>query len=509
MTVPALEIKNLTKTFPGVKALDRATLTLMPGTVHALMGENGAGKSTLIKVVTGIFPGDAGTIEVFGDDVNFSGPTDAMDTGIGVVHQERNVIRGFSVGENICLSRMPRRGPVIDWAEVRVQAKRCLDMLDLDIDPDTPMTKLSAAQTQLVEIARGLYTETRVLLLDEPTASISVDEAARLFRVVNRLKAEGTAVLFVSHKLEEVFEHCDSITVLRDGRTVVESQPLAGFTRDEVIDKMVGRALAHLEAPHRQVDMTSEPVLELESLSTTAGHRNVSFELHRGEILGLYGLVGAGRTELARSILGLEGVVAGTVKVKGAPVAIRSVREALQKYRIGYVTENRKEEGVFLLQPITTNIAVTVWSKLEKFMGYVPSRDERALVSDEIDKLDIKVSSQDQLAGQLSGGNQQKVSLAKWLAANTEVLIIDEPTVGIDVRTKRSFYELIWKLADEGMAILLITSDLSEMITLADRVAVMERFVVRGEIENTHHYEEMSQAVIRLIHPTSTAAAGE
>ncbi|WP_062209179.1 sugar ABC transporter ATP-binding protein [Demequina oxidasica] len=509
MTVPALEIKNLTKTFPGVKALDRATLTLMPGTVHALMGENGAGKSTLIKVVTGILHGDSGTINVFGENVHFDGPTDAMDAGIGVVHQERNVVRGFTVGENICLSKMPRKGPLVDWPEVKIQAKRCLDMLDLAIDPDTPMTELSAAQTQLVEIARGLYTETRVLLLDEPTASISVDEAMRLFRVIERLKAEGTAILFVSHKLEEVFEHCDSITVLRDGKTVVESQPLAGFTRDEVIDKMVGRALAHLEAPQRSVDMTTVPALALNALSTTAGHRNVSFELRRGEILGLYGLVGAGRTELARSILGLEGVVAGTVKVKGEDVRIRSVREALQKYRIGYVTENRKEEGVFLLQPITTNIAVTVWSKLAKFMGYVPAKDEQSLVAEQVAQLDIKISSQDQMAGQLSGGNQQKVSLAKWLAANTEVLIIDEPTVGIDVRTKRSFYDLIWKLADEGMAILLISSDLSEMITLADRIAVMERFVVRGEIENTHHYEEMSQAVIRLIHPTSTPAAGE
>lgn len=509
MTIPALEVKGLTKTFPGVTALDDVALTLMPGSVHALMGENGAGKSTLIKIVTGIDQADSGTIRIFGEDANFARTMEAMDAGIGVVHQERNVVRGFTVGENICLSRLPRRGPLVDWAQVRVEAKRCLQMLDLDLDPNTPMMKLSAAQTQLVEIARGLYTETRVLLLDEPTASISVDEAQRLFRVIERLKAEGTAVLFVSHKLEEVFEHCDAITVLRDGRTVVESQPLAGFTRDEVIDRMVGRALAKLEAPHREVDMTQQPVLELESLSTTAGHRNVSFQLRKGEILGLYGLVGAGRTELARSILGLEGVVAGTVKIKGEPVAIRSVRDALQRYRIGYVTENRKEEGVFLLQPITANIAVTVWTKLQKFLGYVPARNERALVAQNIAQLDIKVSGQDQLAGQLSGGNQQKVSLAKWLAANTEILIIDEPTVGIDVRTKRSFYDLIWKLADEGMAILLISSDLSEMITLADRVAVMERYVVRGEIANTHHYEEMSQAVIRLIHASAKSASGE
>ena len=500
MTELALEARGVSKSFPGVKALDNVTLRLAGGEVHALLGENGAGKSTLIKILTGAHRADDGEIRIGGLVTDISSPTAAMAAGVGVVHQERNVIRGFTVGENIVMSRMPLRGGRIDWTTVRSEARRCLAMLDLDLDPDTPIAELSSAQTQLVEIARGLYTETRVLLLDEPTASISGNEADRLFRVVARLKDEGAAILFVSHKLEEVYAHCDTVTVLRDGKSVLSSEPLANHSRDEIVDIMVGRSLASLEVPQRSIDRSAPPVLELRSVNTTAGHHEVSLDVRAGEILGLYGLVGAGRTELARAILGLERITTGELLVHGEQASIRSVRQALQKYRIGYVTENRKEEGVFLEQSITRNIAVTVWSTLEKTLGYVSGRRERELVESYVRDLDIRISSQEQLAGQLSGGNQQKVSLAKWLAAKTQILIIDEPTVGIDVRTKRAFYDLIWKLADDGLAILLISSDLAEMITLADRIVVMDRFAISGDVQNTHDYDSMSQSVIRLIH---------
>jgi ribose transport system ATP-binding protein len=379
-------------------------------------------------------------------------------------------------------------------------------MLDLDIDPRTPMRDLSAAQTQLVEIARGLYREAKVLLLDEPTASLSVDEAERLYKVVRQLSAEGTAIVLVSHKLDEVFAHCDAITVLRDGSTVMPSQPIADTTRDEVVGSMVGRTLAALEVAHRDVDRTGVPALELRDVSTSTGHREISLSVHSGEIVGMYGLVGAGRTELARAVLGIDRVIEGETLVDGNAVRIHSVRDALQRFRMGYVTENRKEEGVFLLQSITRNIAVTVWSELSRFLGFVPYRRERDTVSEFVETLDIKISSQDQLAGQLSGGNQQKVSLAKWLAARTRILIIDEPTVGIDVRTKRAFYELIWQLADEGLAILLISSDLAEIVTLADRIVVMDQYIVRGEVDNTHDYDTMSKAVIDHIHGSEAAA---
>ncbi|MDO9397015.1 MAG: DUF6505 family protein, partial [Herbiconiux sp.] len=280
-----------------------------------------------------------------GEEVAFGNPQEAMAAGVGVVHQERNVVREFTVGENIVLSALPRRGGRVDWRRVWVEAKRCLDMLDLNIDPRTPMSELSAAQMQLVEIARGLYRSAQVLLLDEPTASLSKDEAERLYTVVHQLAAEGTAVVLVSHKLDEVFAHCDAITVLRDGSTVMPSQPIADTTRDEVIARMVGRTLADLEVGERTVDRTGTPALELTDVSTAAGHRDISLAVHPGEVVGLYGLVGAGRTELARSILGLERITAGQLRVDGRPVRIRSVRDALRRFRIGYVTENRKEEG--------------------------------------------------------------------------------------------------------------------------------------------------------------------
>ncbi|UNK71479.1 sugar ABC transporter ATP-binding protein [Microbacterium sp. H1-D42] len=496
----ALEVRALRKTFPGVVALAEANLRVERGSIHALMGENGAGKSTLIKIVTGVQPADSGELVLAGDTVSFANPLEAMQAGVGVVHQERNVIREFTVGENIVLSQMPRRLGRVDWPTVWREAQRCLDLLHLDIDPRTPMRDLSAAQTQLVEIARGLHREATVLLLDEPTASLSVDEADRLYRVVHDLSEKGTAIVLVSHKLDEVFAHCDAITVLRDGATAMESQPIADTSRDEVVARMVGRSLAALEVEERSIDRSGTPALELRKVSTSTGHREVSLDVHPGEIVGMYGLVGAGRTELARAILGIDRVTAGDVLVRGEDARIRSVRDALQRFRIGYVTENRKEEGVFLLQSITRNVSVTIWSKLARFLGFVPGARERAVVDEYVKVLDIKISSQDQLAGQLSGGNQQKVSLAKWLAAQTEILIIDEPTVGIDVRTKRAFYELIWRLADEGLAILLISSDLAEMITLADRIVVMDEFIVRGEVPNDHRYDSVSQAVMSHIH---------
>lgn len=495
-----LEVRNLRKTFPGVVAIADANLTVHAGSIHALMGENGAGKSTLIKIVTGVQPADSGEMLLGGSRVEFANPLEAMDAGVGVVHQERNVIREFSVGENIVLSHMPSRFGRVDWNAVWEEARRCLALLRFDIDPRTPMRDLSAAQTQLVEIARGLHRDASVLLLDEPTASLSVDESDRLYSVLHELAEKGTAIILVSHKLDEVFAHCDAVTVLRDGGTVMESRPISETTRDEVIASMIGRSLAALEVRTRAVDREAQPMLELSGVATTAGHREVSLSVHRGEIVGMYGLVGAGRTELARAILGLETVSEGVVTVNGAPVRIRSVREALQRHRIGYVTENRKEEGVFLLQSITRNVAVTVWAKLAGALGMVPRKRERAAVDEYVRALDIKISSQDQLAGQLSGGNQQKVSLAKWLAAQTEILIIDEPTIGIDVRTKSAFYELIWRLADDGMALLVISSDLAEIVTLADRIVVMDEFIVRGELDNDHDYENMSAAVMAHIH---------
>ncbi|MGP3918244.1 sugar ABC transporter ATP-binding protein [Nonomuraea sp. 10N515B] len=490
---------QLVKVFPGVRALDGASLRLESGSVHALLGENGAGKSTLIKILTGVQRPDEGRLLVGGEVMTLRSPTEAALAGIGAVHQERNLIPAFSVAENIALQRLPIRRGLVDRAYMRAEARRILGLLEVDLDPDVLVDRLSVAQRQLVEIAKALYGESRVLLLDEPTASVSPGEAELLFTVVRKLAETGTGVLFVSHKLEEVFALCDTVTVLRDGRTVLDAAPIADHAKDDLIDLMVGRSREALSFPPR-APAVQPAVLELDRVSTAAGHREVSLSVRPGEIVGLYGLVGAGRSELAKALLGLEPIESGSVRVRGKDVVIKDVRQALTRHRIGYVTENRKEEGLFLDQPVSRNIAVTVWGRIAGALGYVSPAREGEVVSTWVDRLGIKLASSGQLAGQLSGGNQQKVSLAKWLAAETEILIIDEPTVGIDVRTKGAFHELIWRLAADGMAILLITSDLAEMVTLADRVLVMRDFRIRGELDNDHDYDRTSQAVIRLIH---------
>jgi ribose transport system ATP-binding protein len=503
----ALVADQLVKRFPGVLALDQASLKVRPGSVHALLGENGAGKSTLIKIITGVHRANGGRLLVRGEEHAFHSPTDSAAAGIGVVHQERNLIPGFSIAENITLQAPPMKFGVVDRVAMRAEATRWMRDLELDLDPDRVVSGLSVAQMQLVEIAKALSMRSDVLLLDEPTASASPSECEKLFSVIRRLRDQGTAIMFVSHKLEEVFAICDDVTVLRDGKTVLDSAPLADFHKDQIVDLMVGRAYQRAVLAPRSAEPSDVPALEIVGLSTSRGHRDVSLAVRRGEIVGLYGLVGAGRSELAKAVLGLDKITAGRVLVKGREVRIRNVSEALRTFHMGYVTENRKEEGVFLTQSVRRNIAVTVWDKLRRLGGWVPRSSEQAIADDYIERLGIKVASAEQLAGQLSGGNQQKVSLAKWLAAKTEILIIDEPTVGIDIRTKAAFHELIWDLADQGLAILLITSDLPEMVTLADRVIVMNAFQTVGEVDNAQHdYEAMSARVIRLIHADGVQA---
>jgi ribose transport system ATP-binding protein len=504
---PLLLAEGLVKRFPGVRALDGATLRMDAGSVHALLGENGAGKSTLIKVLTGVHRQDEGTLTLAGQQIALHSPLDAVKAGIGVVHQERNLVPEFTIAENITLHRTPTRRGLVDRERMREEAHRCLDQIGFDLDVDTPVKDLSVAQTQLVEIAKALGGENKVLLLDEPTSALTLAEADRLLDVIRRLRDQGTAILLVSHKLEEVFAVADTVTVLRDGASVLEAAPLALHSRDEVVDLMVGRSHQQADFPPRTFDELAAPVLELVGVSTASGHREVGLDVRRGEIVGLYGLVGAGRTELAKAVLGLDRITGGRILVAGQEVRIASVGVALNSHRIGYVPENRKEEGLFLDQSLTMNIAVTVWPRIRKALGFVARRRERALAEQYIERLGIKVSGTDQLAGQLSGGNQQKVSLATWLAADTEILIIDEPTVGIDVRTKAAFHQVIWQLAADGMAILLITSDLPEMVTLADRIVVMRDFRVTGSVANTHDYTRTSQAVIGLVHQADQPAA--
>ncbi|MFB7508099.1 sugar ABC transporter ATP-binding protein [Streptomyces broussonetiae] len=506
MSQVLLEGREIVKVFPGVRALDGVGLRLTAGSVHALLGENGAGKSTLIKVLTGVHPPDGGRLTWRGQEVRLHSPLEATRTGIGVVHQERNLIPDFSVAENITLQNPPSRRGLVDRQAMKAPALRCLAELGLDLDPLRPVRELSVAQQQLVEIAKALRTRSEVLLLDEPTASLSPQEADRLFGVVRRLTARDTCVVFVSHKLEEVFAICDTVTVLRDGRSVLESSPLAGHTHDEVVNLMVGRVHTATEMRPRTPDRTAAPVLALDGVCTGDGHRDISLQVRPGEIVGLYGLVGAGRSELVKAVVGLDRITGGEIRMHGRPARIASPRQALHEFGIGYLTENRKEEGVFLEQPVHRNITVTVWRKLAGALGLISAAEERNVAQDLVERLGIRVSGLDQNAGELSGGNQQKLSLAKWLAADARLLIVDEPTVGVDVRTKHAFHELLWELARSGLPILLISSDLTEMITLADRVLVMADHRIRGEVDNDRDYERMSGRIIRIIHDRALSA---
>lgn len=494
-----LLINKVSKEFPGVLALNAVNLTLTGGTVHALLGENGAGKSTLIKIITGVYVADSGSMKVNGEEKSFNNPIESTEAGIAVVHQERNLIPEFSVEENITLHNPPLKFGIIERAERTRLAKQALQTLGFEIDLNERVKNLSVAQMQLVEIAKALVTNAKIILLDEPTASITGSETKKLFDVVRKLKDQGTAVLFVSHKLEEVYEICDTVTVLRDGVSVLESKSLSDYKQGEIVDLMVGRHLAERKNVIRKIDRSKKPVIELKNLSTALGHRNINLSLYPGEVLGMYGLVGAGRSELARSILGLHAITNGQILLNGDEVKIKNFRDALHKFRIGYVTENRKEEGLFLDFPVRKNISVTILSKILQKLSVINPSKEDEVASKYVDRLGIKVVDNNQLALTLSGGNQQKVSVSKWLAAETKILVIDEPTVGVDVRTKASFHELITQLADEGLSIILISSDLAEMVAVADRILVMRRYELVGDLDNSKDYQSMSRSIMNSI----------
>lgn len=495
-----LVLERIGKSFPGVRALNNASLTLESGEIHALMGENGAGKSTLIKIITGVHRPDAGTVMLGGEALSLSSPRDAISLGISAVHQERNLISRFSVAENILLEDLPVRRGLVDFRRANEQARVHLQKVGLDIDPAAEVRRLSVAQMQMVEIAKALSHKAKVLLLDEPTASITDSETEILFRLVRQLRDEGTAILFVSHKLEEVLSLCDRVTVLRDGETTLRGAPMAGMTRETLIEAMIGRAERPAIARSGKQELEGPPKLELRDVATAAGHRDISFSLRRREILGLYGLVGAGRTELVRSILGKERVVSGSILIDGRPARIRSVEEAIKRFRMGYVSEDRKHEGVILSHPVRTNIAMTVWGRIASALGFIGAGQERAVAAPLAQQLDIRTPSLEQLVGNLSGGNQQKVSLAKWLAADVDILFIDEPTVGIDIKAKAYIHELVNGLADRGMAILLISSDMPEMVALASRILVMHEFGIIHEHPNDGKYETASRAIMSAIH---------
>lgn len=496
-----LEISAANKSFPGVKALDKASFRLRKGSIHALLGENGAGKSTLIKIITGVHRQDSGTLFINGKEETLNNPNDATKFGISVVHQERNLIRRFSVGENLMLNNLPKTVlGLIDYDEIAIQSKKWLEIMDLDIDPNTVVSELTVAKMQLCEIAKALSLKAKILLLDEPTSSLSPKEAENLFSLLRKIvRDEGVSIVFVSHKLEEVFNICDDVTVLRDGQNACTSENIKNLDRKKLVRLMIGRDEQIVKST-RKTDKVKDTVLALNKVKTELGHENINLELARSEIMGLYGLVGAGRTELVKCLIGLEKIIEGDVIINGKKTAIDSPKSALEKFKIGYISEDRKKEGLILIHNVLDNTSITVWSQIKKAAGLVTDGMIANKVDPYIRKLEVKTPSNYQIVSNLSGGNQQKISVAKWLAAGTDILIIDEPTVGIDIKTKAYLHELILNLADNGTSIILISSDMPEMISLADRIVVMKDFKVNGIVENDRDYDVVSSKIMEFIH---------
>ncbi|NLU73642.1 sugar ABC transporter ATP-binding protein [Streptomyces sp. HNM0575] len=467
--VPVLSLEGVSKSFGNVRALREVGLALHAGQAHALAGENGAGKSTLIKILGGVHVPDAGTVRLDGRPVVFASPADARDAGIAVIYQEPTLFADLSVAENIFMGRQPRRSlGRIDHAAVREATAALMRRLGVGLDPDRPARGLSIADQQIVEIAKALSFDARVLIMDEPTAALTGSETARLFSVVEALRAEGAAVLFISHRLEEIFRLCAQVTTLRDGR-LVATEPLDGLTEDDLVRRMVGRDLDELY-PRRDT-APGAPALTVRRLTREGVFHDVSFEVRRGEIVALAGLVGAGRSEVVQAVFGVDRADAGEVEVDGVALRPGSPAAAMDA-GVALVPEDRRQRGLVMEMSIERNIALTGLGTLGT-AGMVRRSLERSRAADWAARLRLKYDRLSDTAGVLSGGNQQKAVLAKWLATEPGVLIVDEPTRGIDVGTKAEVHRLLTSLAEEGIAVLMVSSDLPEVLGMADRVLVM------------------------------------
>lgn len=473
---PIVELSEIAKSFGSVHALQGVDLTLFPGEVHALVGENGAGKSTLVKILAGIYRPDAGVIKVGGEVVDLRSPTQAQALGVAVVHQEPMLFPDLDVAENVFMGRHPRdRFGRVDWKRMYREVDQLLASLGVSLSSHTPVQGLAVAEQQLVEIAKALSLETRVLVLDEPTAALSSHEVDELFSIVRRLRERGVAVLFVSHRLEEIFEIAERLTVFRDGTRVLTA-PVSEMTTEEIIKQMVGRELSQL-FPKGEAEI-GEVVLDVRDLTRAGTFADVSFQLRRGEILGFAGLVGAGRTEVARVLFGIDRAERGEIWLKGKQVRIRSPRDAMD-YGIAYVPEDRHQHGLVMDFSIANNVTLPILRKVSR-LGLVDPRAEKRIAGDYSSQLHVRSAGLDQLVNALSGGNQQKVVLSKWLATNPSVLILDEPTRGIDVGAKAEVHRIISDLATRGLAIILISSELPEVLAMADRVLVLHEGSVTG-----------------------------
>ncbi|MFJ7301322.1 sugar ABC transporter ATP-binding protein [Streptomyces sp. NPDC099088] len=487
---PVLALKDLSKSFGAVRALRDVSLELFPGEVHALAGENGAGKSTLIKALAGVHRPDAGQVILDGEPVVFHGPADARDAGIAVIYQEPTLFPDLSIAENIFMGRQPRRAlGRIDHKATHAATAALMKRLGVELDPERPARGLSIADQQIVEIAKALSFDARVLIMDEPTAALTGSEVARLFGVVRTLRDQGSAVLFISHRLEEIFQICRRVTTLRDG-ALISSEPLEGMTEDDLVRRMVGRDLDELY-PKQDVE-AGEVALSVRRLTREGVFTDISFDVRRGEIVGLAGLVGAGRTEVARSVFGVDRWDAGEVEIDGRALTNGAPSTAMAA-GLALVPEDRRAQGLVMDMSIERNIGLTGLRTTVR-AGLMDRGAERSRSLDWAVRLQVKYARIADTVATLSGGNQQKVVLAKWLATGPKVLIVDEPTRGIDVGTKAEVHRLLSELAADGVAVLMISSDLPEILGMADRVLVMHEGRLTAEIPRSEATEETVMA---------------
>ncbi|MFW6274001.1 MAG: sugar ABC transporter ATP-binding protein [Halanaerobium sp.] len=486
-----LEMKNITKTFPGVKALDRVNFSLQKGEVHALLGENGAGKSTLMKVLNGIHQRDEGEIILRGEPVEFEGTKEAQKAGLAIIHQELELIPYLNVAENIFLGREEKKGVFINYKKLYRKTEEVLEMLGVNIDPKARIKDLNIGSQQMVEIAKAVSQDADILVMDEPTSSLTSQEIEILFELIERLKKRDIAIVYISHRLEEVFEICDRVTVLRDGQFVGEVKT-SETDEDELIKMMVGRTIED-RFPEMKFN-AGEEILRVENLSVPNEIINASFSLHKGEILGIAGLMGSGRTELAKAIFGVFKEKSGSIYYRGNKLVIDSPADAIDN-NIYYLSEDRKEEGLILGLSVAGNISISVLKTLLNASTFIDSPAEKKLAKKYIKDLNIKTPSEKQLVKNLSGGNQQKVVISKLLSTKPEVVIFDEPTRGIDVGAKREIYNLMQDLVDEGVAVILISSELPEVLNLSSRVLVMHEKEIMGELDAA---EADQEAVMKL-----------
>ena len=487
-----LELKNIYKSFPGVKVLEDVTLQVRPGEVHALMGENGAGKSTLMKILMGIYKADQGSIFLEGKETVIHGPKDAMSKGISMIHQELNTVLDMEVAENVFVGReLLKKGfeklKIVDIARMREETGKYFREMNIDIDPRAKMRTLSVAEMQLVEIVKAISLNSRIIVMDEPTSAITEKEATVLFAQIERLKKQGVAIIYISHKMDEIFRISDTITVLRDGQ-LIGTKPAKELDNDMLIKMMVGRELTDIY-PKDPVEI-GDVILEVKNLSRGKKVRDASFSLRKGEVLGIAGLVGAGRSELVETIFGLYPKTGGQIFLHGKEVHIKSAADAI-KNKMALITEDRKQTGLNLIVSVKENIASVSIGKLSNH-GIVNDKKINEVSEKYIKELKIKTPDGNAIVGNLSGGNQQKVVLAKWLLDEPDIIIFDEPTRGIDIGAKRDIYLLINNLAKEGKAVIVISSEMAEVMGICDRILVMAEGRINGEVQR----EEFSQEVI-------------